>query len=285
MSCSSRDTLTRNNHRPNWIITTALIAGFAVTMNFYALNLLAPEINHWCKQPEDMRNYTSEQWKEIAIPKQNGKYSSCLVFQQPTSSGPNRSVINCSLWDFDPNVNVRTLTNDHHLVCGRRKMTATSRAAYFVSGLCTTPLWGHLIDAFGRRNLLITATAGTLFSTIAMIFSWSFEAFLTFRTAQAAALSLLRVVSVVALFDLSTTKTRDRNVCICHYGESFARLVLAFLTGSIIDKNVIYILLMVPASSLLYNLFTARESGKWLAATHPWLCGAVLWVNKAGILF
>ncbi|XP_064485156.1 solute carrier family 22 member 16-like [Ornithodoros turicata] len=247
-------------------LISAQAAGALLVLHFYAHALLAPAVDHWCKQPDTLKNYTAHQWKTLAIPQPGGHRSQCEVYQPPFPAQRNRSIVKCSEWEFAGGVH--TIASEWNLVCGRKELLSMARALYIMSGMCSVPFWGHLTDTIGRGPMLKLSTVSSLFLAVAATLSWDFEAFLVFRTALAASLSLLRITTSVILYESSAAQTRDWTCCTARYGDASATIMLSALLHTTLDKDFVGVILLVPTALSLLYIFVTGEDHKSSIAPH-----------------
>ncbi|CAN7937084.1 unnamed protein product, partial [Ixodes hexagonus] len=262
----------------------AMISEFALIGHNLLHNVVAPNVDHWCKQPPQYLNMTSEEWRDISAPPAvSGVRNRCYRYEPPLSvASSNRSKVPCQEWDYEQGSGSSIIT-EWNLVCDRRWLLTLAYVSYMCGAMVSAPIAGKFSDEVGRRPVICVSAVILVISGMAVCFTTTFAAFTVMRVFVAASLSGIRVTSVVLLFELTPSEYQ------CLY------CVLAVGTGLILAPpflGVLHIfkanwilaqaLVMLPTSLLTCALYVTSESPRWLIskAKYEDVQQALLWAAK-----
>lgn len=154
------------------LLACAQLSLGVLTFHWLATPLLAMPVDHWCRQPPEMRNASADEWKKSAIPlRSDGRYSQCTMYREFSRHSPGASDIeaprhvegalqvtdrrleetDCLDWDYDLKPGIKTMASEWNLVCGRARLLSVSAAYNSIGGVVATPLVGQMADRLGRR--------------------------------------------------------------------------------------------------------------------------------------
>ncbi|KAG7153956.1 Organic cation transporter protein-like 25 [Homarus americanus] len=140
------------------------------------LEFLGATPDYWCHiAPLVEANWTDQQILSLAIPYSNstGKYEGCqmrnynytaaaLLGYKATMKDPSvvqhgntTSIIKCSARDFNHSQYSSTVVTEWDLVCERRVLYSTTQAVMEGGKIVAYPIFGYLIDALGRRPIVL----------------------------------------------------------------------------------------------------------------------------------
>lgn len=255
------------------ILCSAQLSGAVTVFHVFAMSILAPRVDHWCKQPEyaDFYNLTATEWKNMNIPYSEGTYSRCEVYDPPVATVNltiNRTIVSCNAWDYDHMEDAQTIISEWNLVCSRDWLIQVAKALYFTGSVVTIPVVGHMIDKVGRRPILYASTFSTLASAIAVTFAMTFGIFVAARVCLGASLSTLKMANFVLLFEVTPLDHRNSYCCLVHCGTLASILVMDIIHEFFVDRNVAFMILLWPTSFLIYNFYVVEESPQWLFAAN-----------------
>lgn len=276
------------------LLACAHLSAVTYILHHLSMRLLAPPVDHWCKQPEHS-NLSREEWLNWSIPlDKNGRRSRCTVYEPPipatTSSNESRRVMPCTEWDYDLAGATKTVTSQWNLVCQRAWYVPLSTSYYIFGSFMLVPLLALASDKVGRKYVVNACVVGVLCFSFTAFFAKSFLVFVVARMFMAACISTLMINTFVLLFEATTPSYRDRYSSLAHFGTVIGSTAVSVLETDVFDKRVIEIVCMMPTSMLVLSFYAVEDSPRWLVATWN-LRGAkriVLWaaqVNKVALDF
>ncbi|XP_064487433.1 solute carrier family 22 member 13-like isoform X4 [Ornithodoros turicata] len=110
----------------------------------------APDVDHWCHQPEEDLVLTVEEWKNMSIPRRwDGSYDRCFMYRNITAD--DQRLIPCTTWDFD---NYYTIVSEWNLVCDRKVLLSLALSVYVLGSVIGTLMAGIASDKIGRRPVV-----------------------------------------------------------------------------------------------------------------------------------
>ncbi|KAG0413347.1 hypothetical protein HPB47_009535 [Ixodes persulcatus] len=246
----------------------AMIGTFALLCHNLLLNVVAPSVVHWCKQPPEYFNMTAEEWRNISAPQGvNGAWDQCFRYEPPLSvASSNRTQVPCRDWDYEPDSG-RSITSEWNLVCEQRWLLTLA----------------SLSDAVGRRPIICVSVIPLVVCGMAVCFARTFHTFLVLRVIVAASVGAVRLTSFVLLYELSTPKYRCL-YCVLAIGGGlitaplYLGLVGLFETNWILAQAV----MMLPTSLLASAFYVTAESPRWLIskARYEDAERSILWAAK-----
>ncbi|CAN8000126.1 unnamed protein product, partial [Ixodes hexagonus] len=244
----------------------AMIAQFALVCHNLIYNVVAPNVDHWCKQPPEYFNITSEEWRDISAPRDaNGVWNQCLRYEPPLSEpSSNRSKLPCKEWDYEGGSGSSIIT-EWDLVCERRWLLTLANAGYVIGAIASTPIAGTLSDEVGRRPVICVSATVLVISGIAVCFTTTFAAFVVLRVFVVASVCNIRMTSLVLLFELSPPRHQWR-YCVFAVGAGLTLAPVFLGVLDIFKTNWILAqaLMMLPTSLLVCAFNVTPESPRWL---------------------
>ncbi|KAG0435085.1 hypothetical protein HPB47_018691 [Ixodes persulcatus] len=273
-----------------WALFIAMMAQFALITHNLLPNIIAPSVDHWCKQPQEFFNITAEEWRNISAPLDvNGVWDHCFRYNPPLSvASSNRTLVPCQEWDFDPSSG-NSIIREWNLVCDRRWLLKFASVAYFSSALAATPIVGYFSDEVGRRPVICISVTVLLVSGTAICIVNTFAPFVVLRASVAASVNAVRITSFVLLYELCAPKYQIR-YCMLALGGSLITGQPSLGALRLVGSNWILAqaLLMLPTSLLACAFYVTAESPRWLVskAKYEDVERALLWaaqMNRKGV--
>ncbi|CAN8009191.1 unnamed protein product, partial [Ixodes pacificus] len=262
----------------------AMIGTFALLCHNLLLNVVAPSVVHWCKQPPEYFNMTAEEWRNISAPQGvNGPWDQCFRYEPPLSMGSsNRTQVPCRDWDYEPGSG-RSITSEWNLVCERRWLLTLASVVYMSSAMASVAIVGKLSDDVGRRPIICVSVIALVVFGMAVCFVRTFHTFLVLRVIVAASVGAVRLTSFVLLYELSTPKYQCLYCALAIGGglitaPLYLGLVGLFETNWILAQAV----MMLPTSLLASAFYVTAESPRWLIskARYEDAERSILWAAK-----
>ncbi|XP_049779960.1 solute carrier family 22 member 7-like [Schistocerca cancellata] len=240
-----------------------VIAIFFSTMSSYAkiIALTVPE--HWCHVPGiENTNLTLEMWKNLTIPRQDGKYSRCLM-KAPEQENETMSCIYG--WDYDTTWFSMTAASEQNWVCDKELYPNT---VYSVSHIVST-VFGILLfyigDRFGRRKqFLLGISATALSQTLLPVSASVFPLYIALSAASEGAHLPMSEATMATGVELASISHRS-SVNFLSY-VSYCLGVIAMASVAWFLKNWTYFTLVasIPCFIPLLLHKYLPESPRWL---------------------
>lgn len=275
------------------ILVCAHLSAVVYMFHHLSIRLLAPPVNHWCKQPV-FSFLSREQWLNWSIPlDEYGRRSHCTVYDPttpPASPNASRAVRACTEWDYDLQGGTKTIVSQWDLVCEKAWYVRLSTFYYIIGSFMFVPLLAQASDKLGRKHVVNICVIGALCSGFTILFASTFIVFVIARMFLAACVSTLRINTFILLFEVTAIQYRDYYCCIAHFGVVIGSAVVSVLETLVLDRRVIVIVGMMPTTMLVLSFYAVEDSPRWLVGS--WNIGGarkvVLWaaqLNKVNIDF
>ncbi|KAH6937836.1 hypothetical protein HPB50_004634 [Hyalomma asiaticum] len=258
-----------------WVLLVcAYLATVAISFQNFSVQLLAPPFDYWCKPPPGAN---STQWKNANIPlDENGRHSRCYKyediavltsFQPAPTQNVSRKVVACTEWAYDVEPGVHTVVSDWSLVCDRTWLVHLVTVYYNVGSCIIVPLLAQLSDKRGRRQVIVACVPIAITASAVQTFATAFSVFLLARVFFAAAVTVLRINTIVLLFETTSPAHRDTYVLGAHSGYVTGSMAVTLLEPSVVDRRVVSAFGLVPTCLLVFGICLVDESPRWLLAT------------------
>ncbi|KAG0435540.1 hypothetical protein HPB47_018422, partial [Ixodes persulcatus] len=224
-------------------------------------------VNHWCKQPLEYANMTSEEWRQIAVPRDaSGDWHTCVRYEPPLPiDAVNRTQVPCEEWDYD--LEGRSIVTYWNLVCEQQWLVAVASVVYMGGAAAAVPIVGQLSDKMGRRPVIYL----------------SFTYFVALRFWVSASVSTIQITSFVLLIELSTPARQCLDGVIAIATATIAAQLYLKIVGYFVHDWVLsQLVVMLPTSLLLSTFLLTVESPRWLLATLDFIDAErlIMWVAQ-----
>ncbi|CAN8001083.1 unnamed protein product, partial [Ixodes hexagonus] len=261
-----------------------MLATFVFLSHNLLLGIMVRDADHWCRPPPEYANLTSQQWRDIGVPRDaSGYWHKCLRYDPPLSANAtNRSLIPCEDWDYD--LKGHSIITQWNLVCHRRWLLALAYVGYMSGAAVAAPIMGALSDKIGRRTVIYMSVVSALISGMAVCFASSFPAFVALRFWVSASVSTVQITSFVLLFELSTPAYQ----CLYSVITISVAVIAAPLFLSVVgvfahEWVLVQLAAMMPTSLLLSTFILTVESPVWLVTTMDFLDAERVLIRAARI--
>lgn len=246
---------------------------------FVAFNqvFLSATPDHWCAV-DTLSNLTVEQRKDLAIPKIDGKFSKCTMYQVDYTQeliddlddviATNRSLWPTGPclngWEYDSTQYDSTLVTEMSLVCDNSWKPPFCTTLFYTGSLFGNLIFGWIADRWGRRKsyLLLIYMAVTL--SIVTSFSPNYGFYMFIRTINGLTFPALNQIPYILVMELVGPDFR----AFAGAGISmFFGLSLALMAGiAYVVRDWFHLALAtsVPFLPLFGYYWVVPESPRWL---------------------
>ncbi|XP_065297405.2 solute carrier family 22 member 6-like [Dermacentor albipictus] len=256
------------------LLACAYLATVASSYQNFSVQLLAPSFDYWCKPPPGVN---STQWKITNIPlDKNGRHSRCSMYEdivmvssfRPTlAENGSRKVVACAEWAYDVEPGVHTVVSYWGLVCDRAWLVYLITVYYNIGSCIIVPLLAQLSDKRGRRKVIVACVPIAMAASAAQTFATAFSVFLLARVFFAAAVTMLRINTIVLLFETTSPSHRDAYVLSAHSGYVTGSMAVTLLEPSVLHHRIVSAFGLVPTCLLIASICLVEESPRWLLDT------------------
>ncbi|XP_049518636.1 solute carrier family 22 member 12-like [Dermacentor silvarum] len=254
------------------LLACAYLATAAASFQNFSVQLLAPSFDYWCKPPPGVN---STQWKNNNIPlDENGRHSRCSMYDDIAmvasfrpAENVSRKVVACKEWAYDVEPGVHTVVSYWGLVCDRAWLVYLVTVYYNIGSCIIVPLLAQLSDKRGRRKVIVACVPIAVAASAAQTFATAFSVFLLARVFFAAAVTMLRINTIVLLFETTSPSHRDAYVLSAHSGYVTGSMAVTLLETSVLHHRVVSAFSLIPTCLLVFSICLVDESPRWLLAT------------------
>ncbi|CAN8017588.1 unnamed protein product, partial [Ixodes persulcatus] len=240
-----------------------LLVSFLLPLYDDAMELFAPDVDHWCARPAQLRNLSTEDWKKQWIPRTaKGDYERCSMYDDGVWR-PNRSTVPCARWEYDGRRQDHTIVQEWDLVCERAWFISLGSNVFYLGGALALPICGPVADCFGRRPALLASVALLELASAATLFVHSINLLVALRFCLGAATSIVFLVTFVLVLESLCPEDRTLLGVAVQLGRPGGRLVVALLRLNRLNWHAVHTLTLLPTGFLLVAL-TVDESSLWL---------------------
>ncbi|XP_037512394.1 solute carrier family 22 member 7 [Rhipicephalus sanguineus] len=186
------------------VLNCAVFSVIVLLLHAFAYRIIGRPVDHWCRQPDNLHDFTVQEWKNVAIPVlADGSYSKCSVYDPPVPDGSQeeRRTVPCDQWDYDIKNKEDDVISRWDLVCQYSWLYSLSSSVYMLGPMLLVPLAGFVSDRFGRRPTMMASAITMLFSCLGAGSSRSFGVFLVARFMVSAAASATNLLVFVVLYE------------------------------------------------------------------------------------
>ncbi|KAK4312195.1 hypothetical protein Pmani_016350 [Petrolisthes manimaculis] len=174
---------------------------FATPFSSISYQFLGATPDYWCHVSELMEaNWTQEQIITFAIPLSNltGKREGCLMHNYnytsaaqlgfnkvmsniPSVSNIDDTLLACSSRVYNTSQYESSIVTEWDLTCDRRALYSTTSSVMQAGTLLGSLLYGHLLEAIGRRKTVLFSSVSSILTSALIIASHNVEVFIFLR--------------------------------------------------------------------------------------------------------
>ncbi|XP_022250799.1 solute carrier family 22 member 21-like isoform X1 [Limulus polyphemus] len=252
------------------IFFIAFISLMAHCWHVLAMLFLAPNIDHWCQRPTTYSNISTDQWKDLAIPRvqsknDSGIYSSCLVYKNFTSHmKEENSTTACASWEYDNSFYTSTIIDEWDLVCENDWLPSMSTSLYMGGFMTSVFISGQLSDRYGRRPIILFGGIIFLASGFACAFSTSFLMFNILRFLVAFGASGTVLTIIILLLEVIGPEYRSILGICYQFGWALGYTILPGVAFLVKKWRHFQLIISVPWILLCSIWWFLPESPRWL---------------------
>ncbi|KAL3188574.1 hypothetical protein MRX96_022580 [Rhipicephalus microplus] len=281
------------------VLVCTTLAFFTTIVHAMASTTLARSVDHWCSPPEEYAFVSGATWKKVAIPVHRDgsvvRRSQCHRYDPPfdllsdeaghDASTDNRSVIPCDAgWHFETGAisdgpdhhghfgkldfkHPHSIVVEWNLVCGRKWIVSTLRAAYTAGGFAGAPVAGIAADRIGRRPVLCLWLVLLFFAGTMLVFALTVPVFAALRFLLSAGAAGVVVASHVLLFEVTGARYRASYCAVAIASGILAADVYSELIYVCIPNwHLAQVAFMIPSCGMIVAVYLMEESPCWLVA-------------------
>ncbi|KAL1428692.1 hypothetical protein MTO96_003037 [Rhipicephalus appendiculatus] len=193
------------------VLHCSVFSVIVLLLHAFAYRVIGRPVDHWCRKPDNLRDFTVQEWKNVAIPVlADGSYSKCAVYDPPIPDGnqEERRTVPCNQWDYDIKHKEDDVISRWDLVCQYSWLYSLSSSIYMLGPMLLAPLAGFVSDRLGRRPTMMASAITMLFSCLGAGSSQSFGVFLVARFMVSAAASATNLIVFVVLYEVTGSDRR-----------------------------------------------------------------------------
>lgn len=255
-------------HAP--VLLFLFFRGLPLSFTILFLSFGAPRMEHWCARPPGLANWTSEQWRNFAIPYEvkGGKetHSQCSMYVlDVTPSGPvalNETVA-CSSWEYDTSFYTSNLVTEWDLVCDRSWYVSMSQSLFMGGIIAGNMLFATLSDRLGRRTSLFCGVVLMIVSGLATAAAPSFLVYNIIRLATSLGVGAYQSTAVT--LGMECISSRRRAILLLGaLGWIAGCTILPWMAYAMTNWVLLQIIFSLTNLILLALWFFLPESPRWL---------------------
>lgn len=271
------------------VLLFGALRGMPASLFVMSLTFMAPQSqDHWCEKPAHLRNWTTQQWRNVALPLETTEAgvtapSRChmhgwdelarlIALPDLTSDGAQPSnhtsehvaSVPCSSWDFDDSFHDRTVSSEWNVVCEDLWMLDMSQSILMFGFMVGNFVFSHMSDWCGRRPAIFTTTLLSLASGVATAFSSSFAFFNAFRFLASLGHGGLTNIAYAIAIECVAPGKRAMVSMVQETGWVVGLMLLPGIAYLVTNWVHIQLLISVPLVAMLITAFYLDESPRWL---------------------
>ncbi|XP_064487431.1 organic anion transporter 3-like isoform X2 [Ornithodoros turicata] len=219
----------------------------------------APDVDHWCHQPEEDLVLTVEEWKNMSIPRRwDGSYDRCFMYRNITAD--DQRLIPCTTWDFD---NYYTIVSEWNLVCDRKVLLSLALSVYVLGSVIGTLMAGIASDKIGRRPVVCCLVVVLEVCGLAVYSTNDFNTFTALRFFVG--FGCMGVYSITyVLSEVVGHEQRSGYIINVQYGFAVGITMVNLMGDLALDWRSYQLTAMMPTAVLVIGFLVVPESPRWL---------------------
>ncbi|CAG7837135.1 unnamed protein product [Allacma fusca] len=220
--------------------------------------------DHWCHVPGKPNETSTEEWKNMTIPKIQGntgslRYSQCEMF------GENGTQVKCSQWEYDKTNYENTLPSEFNWVCENEHYTADVFSIYGFGNVAGAIVFGIAADKYGRKPLFfVSIFIFFLFTMIGFFTPQNISAFLTLQFLAGLAFPFLFSSPCTIAAEVSGKDYRAWIYSVVWMVWVIGNSILPLIAYVLRSWFVIGIVTTIPSLLLFFYFKILQESPRWL---------------------
>lgn len=232
---------------------------------------LAPPTDHWCRQPEDFKLLTVEDWIEHIRPygnETNYDDTKLKCLMRNVELPHVRELMPCKWgYDYDKSVIHSSIITEFNLVCGKESLVDVTQMTLMLGVLFGNIIFGVMADRIGRKKTLIASII--MQSACGMLSAWSpwLELFLVLRFLMAVANGGTMVTSFVMCMEVVGGIWRIIVPILYQIPFGIGNTLMAGLAYYLRDWRELQLALSVFSGFFIVYIWLIPESPRWLIAT------------------
>ncbi|XP_003741820.2 organic cation transporter protein [Galendromus occidentalis] len=248
-----------------------ILRSWPLNFHILLLSFAAPSRqDHWCARPENFTEiYSTQEWKDLAIPVVNGKYSRCLVRKFEEFEGKINflnETQKCSSWEFDTTYYDWTLVREFEMVCDRSWYVSASQSAFMAGIMVGNVIFAKIADRYGRRKSVLWSTLLILVSGTVTVFCRDYWSFNVARFATSIACGAYQC-TVISIMMESLSANKRMWAMLSSLGWTSGSLILPWTAYFLPNWNHQQMLYAASAIPCLVVWYFLPESPRWLLAS------------------
>nr|XP_053634384.1 organic cation transporter protein-like [Cherax quadricarinatus] len=273
--------------RGKWNVLTFLmciLVAFTSPLQTLSYQFLGATPDHWCQvTPLLEANWTHQQILDLAIPFSNstGKPENCYMRDydytaaaalgyQTTMKDPSAvlrnssSLIQCSVREFNLSQYISTVVTEWDLVCERRVLYSTTQAVMQGGKLFGFVLFAYLVDALGRRPVVLVCSAISIIAGFLAAASPNIEFYIVLKFIIAAVDAGQYLGIFVFVMETCASKYRAGAGTLIVIPWAVGYMVVPGIAYVIRPWKLLQVAYTVPALYTIIYFWLLPESPRWL---------------------
>lgn len=259
------------------IILFCALRGLPAAYHVMGPTFMAPTLEHWCAKPQQLSNWTDEEWIEKGIPlaedgSRVGKKSRCEMYAFKEDDNGYVRILNetrlaCSSWEYDLGDNIHTITNQYNLVCDRVWLRAASQSVFMFGVMVGNIIFSHISDWFGRKRAMLFMLPLPLVAGILQVFSPTYLVYNVGRFVTSVGIGGIHSTAFTLMMEVLSARHRALASLISSGGWSVGLVTLTPFAWFIRDWVHLQVLISLFFLINMAVWFFIPESPRWLLAT------------------
>ncbi|XP_075744070.1 solute carrier family 22 member 7-like [Rhipicephalus microplus] len=255
------------------LLFTGMLSVTVLLLHAFANFLIGRDVDHWCRQPDDLSHVSRETWRNTAIPLEaDGSHSRCTVYHPalptPDDAVEIRSVIPCYRWDYDTQDVSDSIVSRWDLVCNKRWLYKFTMIANMLGAALLVPAAGFVSDQIGRQLAILGSVICLLACSVACSVAQTFVMFLVTRFFVSAASCSVQVLMFILIYEVTGNQNRATyGVLDTALGTTLVPPALYVLSIQEPHWVMAHLVLLLPTFMLVFWCFLLDESPTWLLST------------------
>ncbi|XP_075744068.1 solute carrier family 22 member 7 [Rhipicephalus microplus] len=255
------------------LLFTGMLSVTVLLLHAFANFLIGRDVDHWCRQPDDLSHVSGETWRNTAIPiEADGSHSRCTVYHPAMPTPDNaveiRSVISRYCWNYDTQDVSDSIVSRWDLVCNKRWLYKFTKIANMLVAALLVPAAGFVSDRIGHQLAILGSVICLLACSVACSVAQTFFMFLVTRFFLSAASCSVQVLMFILIYEVTGNQNRATyGVLDAALGTTLVPPALYVLSIQEPHWVMAHLELLLPTFMLVFWCFLLDESPAWLLST------------------